>query len=110
MEKKGQGSFTQQVLQEIMERQVALQPVVDEMLDRFVELITSHPLSNGDSLLLVAYLAASHVHSMKSLMDSPESKDAVEDFYHEAFQTYLGTLDMIETDKEIEREYKERLN
>ena len=67
------------------------------------DIIGKYQLQSLDTLLMLSHLSAAYVHKMQTVCTDAESRDAVEDQFHQVMDCYLAAYDQDDINREMKR-------
>lgn len=97
------------VINDLIRQQKAVNPASDELRQKLNEIITKYRIDAPTTLIVLSNLSAGYVHQMQRGQD-PSYKDAVEDMFQRGFKTCLAHYDLLDVTDEVEKMKKQELN
>ena len=93
-------------ISEILRKQEALEPAVDDMRQRLNEVIASHQLTANGVIAVLAKLSAAYVHRLqKELKYPPETEDTVTNLFLADFQLDLDLFELQDLQRQMKKDW-----
>ena len=101
---------TNEVLEQIREKEKRLTPAAEELRQRLNEVIAHYQL-DGDSVIdMLARISAGYIIKLQQAYNKADYYEVVEERFQDILNIYLTSFDMEQVNKEVEKIRREELN
>ena len=100
----------EEIIKDILEKSKVTDPASEDLCQSLNNIIAQRQLPGKEVLIILARVSAGYIKLMKKHLSDPQEKDAVEDYFYNALQTYIACGDINDVHRKIGELQNEKLN
>ena len=100
----------EEIIKDILERSKFTDPASEDLCQSLNKIIAQRQLPGKEVLIILARVSAGYIKLMKRHLSDPQAKEAVEDYFDNALQTYIACSDINDMYRRLAEMQRENTN